>query len=183
MKNYLITTAIATLIASTSYLILPVGAGELSENTSKQVEIDQAAPVVSRKEIFIAAPASIVWQLHTDFASWPEWQPDMQYMRAPTIVAPGEKFHWRTEGLEEIASTIQEVKLERSIAWGGSAQGITAVHVWIIEPAPGGVTLRTEESWNGQGLKEQAAMLQPLLDASLDRWLAAIKQEGEAVYQ
>lgn len=178
--------SLMTKLVAVSLIILasvsgfPVQAAESSSTLPSQVGIDQAAPIISRQQIFISAPASVVWDLHVNFASWPDWQPDMEYMRAPKFVVPGENFYWRTEGLAEITSTIQQVEPRERIVWGGNAQGITAVHAWIIEPAAGGVTLRTEESWNGIGLAEQAEALQPLLDASLERWLAAIKQEAES---
>jgi hypothetical protein len=63
--------------------------------------------------------------------------------------------------------------------WGGSAQGIVAVHVWMLGPQQDGVLVRTEESWEGEPVNAQAEVLQPALDGSLRNWLENLKRAAE----
>ena len=41
------------------------------------MDISTAAPVITRDEIFIHAPIQTIWDIQTDVASWPSWQPDV----------------------------------------------------------------------------------------------------------
>jgi uncharacterized membrane protein len=40
------------------------------------MEINSDAPVITRDEIFIDAPIEKIWEIQTDVANWPSWQPD-----------------------------------------------------------------------------------------------------------
>ncbi|GAA3476816.1 hypothetical protein GCM10018966_013580 [Streptomyces yanii] len=82
-------------------------------------------------------------------------------------------------GLSDINSTVKQVSPQRRIAWGGPAQGITAVHVWTFTPRRDGVHVHTEESWSGAPVKADVPALQAALDASLDAWLHNLKTEAE----
>lgn len=39
--------------------------------------IDRHAPLTARKEMVVAAPVDVVWNIQTDIERWPEWQPDI----------------------------------------------------------------------------------------------------------
>lgn len=41
------------------------------------MEIDANAPVITRDETLIDAPAEVIWNLQTDIAAWPRWQPEV----------------------------------------------------------------------------------------------------------
>jgi uncharacterized membrane protein len=41
------------------------------------MEINSAAPVITRDEILIDAPIETIWSIQTDVAAWPSWQPDV----------------------------------------------------------------------------------------------------------
>ena len=73
----------------------------------------------------------------------------------------------------------QEVDAPRRIVWGGSAQGIVAVHVWTLDPQEGGVLVKTEESWEGEPVDAQVETLQGALDKSLRDWLKNLKRIAE----
>ena len=75
-------------------------------------------------------------------------------------LAVGSEFRWETAGLD-ITSTVHEIDAPHRIVWGGSAQGIVAVHAWILEEKEGGVLVRTEESWEGEPVSAQVEVLQP----------------------
>ena len=46
------------------------------------MDINTAAPVITRDEIFIHAPIQTIWDIQTDVASWPSWQPDVDSAQA-----------------------------------------------------------------------------------------------------
>jgi uncharacterized protein YndB with AHSA1/START domain len=143
------------------------------------MQINTAAPVITRDEILIDAPAETIWSIQTDVARWPSWQPDVDSAEAEGPLAVGSVFRWQTAGLD-ITSTVEEFDPPRRIAWGGPAQGIVAVHVWMLEPQDDGVLVRTEESWEGEPVDAQPEALQGALDASLRAWLENLKRAAES---
>jgi uncharacterized protein YndB with AHSA1/START domain len=142
------------------------------------MDVNPAAPVIARGEIFINAPIETVWGIQTDVAAWPSWQPDVDGAHADRPLAAGSVFRWQTAGLD-ITSTVEEVDEPRRIAWGGSAQGIIAVHVWTFDAQTDGVLVRTEESWEGEPVTAQTQTLQIALDTSLRNWLENLKRAAE----
>ncbi|OUD00419.1 SRPBCC family protein [Streptomyces swartbergensis] len=145
------------------------------------VGIDEKAPVITRDDIVIDAPLDRVWRIQTDVDDWPAWQPAVSasVKQTPGPLRPGSSWVWSTEGLENITSTVKQVRPKHRIVWGGPAQGITAVHVWTFTQAEDGVHVHTEESWTGEPVTANTAHLQQALDASLDHWLHNLKQRAE----
>lgn len=139
------------------------------------MDINTAAPVITRDEIFIHAPIETIWDIQTDVASWPSWQPDVDSAQADGPLTVGSVFHWQTAGLD-ITSTVEEVDPPHRIAWGGPAQGIVAVHVWTLDERDDNVLVSTAESWEGDPVSAQAGPLQAALDQSLRNWLENLKR-------
>ena len=142
-------------------------------------DIDENAPVITRDEILIDAPLSHVWGLHTDISSWSEWLPDIDSSRIEGPLEVGTVFHWETFGLS-IESTIEEIEPLRRIVWSGPAQGIMAIHVWMMTPSENWVIVHTEESWDGEPVRAQPEEMQQALDSSLRGWLQSLKLKAEA---
>jgi uncharacterized protein YndB with AHSA1/START domain len=142
------------------------------------MDINRAAPVITRDEILIEAPMETIWDIHTDVAAWPSWQPEVNGAQAEGPLAVGSVFRWQTAGLE-ITSTVEEVDAPYRIVWAGPAQGIVAVHVWTLDPQADGVLVRTEESWEGEPIHAQVEAMQGLLDGSLRNWLESLKRTAE----
>ncbi|MFD8595985.1 SRPBCC family protein [Kitasatospora sp. NPDC059646] len=140
--------------------------------------IDRNAPVVARRELPIRAPVPAVWTLLTYVPGWPAWQPDIAEARALTPLTPGAVFHWRTGGVE-VTSTVYAVQAPRSILWGGSSQGITAIHRWTFTPSSGATLVATEESWDGAAVRADAVAVARALDRSLAQWLLHLKSAAE----
>jgi hypothetical protein len=46
------------------------------------MDINAGAPVITRDEILIDAPVQTIWEIQTDVAGWPSWQPDVGSLRA-----------------------------------------------------------------------------------------------------
>ena len=142
------------------------------------MDINTAAPVITRDEILIYAPIEKIWEIQTDVAEWPSWQPDVDGAQAEGALEVGSVFRWQTAGLD-ITSTVEEVDAPRRIVWGGPARGIVAVHVWTLDAREDGVLVRTEESWEGEPVTAQAETLQGALDGSLRTWLENLKRTAE----
>ncbi len=143
------------------------------------MEINSDAPVITRDEILIDAPIERIWEIQTDVANWPSWQPDVDGVQTDGPLAVGSVFHWQTAGLD-ITSTVEEVDAPHRIVWGGPARGIVAVHVWTLSAQDDGVLVYTEESWEGEPVDNQVETLQSALDNSLRDWLENLKRTAEA---
>ena len=140
--------------------------------------INAGAPVVSRKEIEIAAPPEVVWDVLTAFARWPSWNPEIKSMSVKGPVAIGSTFRWKA-GPGTITSTIQRLEPPRLVAWSGKTMGITAVDVFRLERRDGTTLVREEESWDGLVARVLRRSLQRTLDRSLESGLRHLKAESE----
>jgi hypothetical protein len=144
-------------------------------------QIDRTAPVITRDSILVNAPLQTIWKVQTDVEKWPTWQPNVVVVvkDTPGHLRPGSVFRWTTEGLD-ITSTVKKVEHGKCLAWGGPAQGITAIHVWTFTPTRDGVLVHTEESWTGAPVVANQTALQAALDNSLHNWVNNLKHEAEA---
>ena len=142
------------------------------------MEINTEAPVITRDQILINASVEEIWEIQTDVSGWPAWQPDVDGAESEGPLEVGSVFRWQTAGLD-ITSTVQEIDPPRRIVWGGPAQGISAVHVWTLEPQEDGVLVKTEESWEGEPVDAQVETMQGALDKSLRDWLQNLKRTAE----
>jgi uncharacterized protein YndB with AHSA1/START domain len=140
--------------------------------------IIEAAPVVSRSEIEIAATPDAIWDVLTAFGDWPSWLRDVKSMSIEGPVAPGTVFRWRA-GPGTITSTIQLVDRPRRIAWTGRTLGIKAIHFWHFEARDGGTFVRTEESYEGLVARLLRRSLQKTLDRALVDGLQDLKAQVE----
>jgi uncharacterized protein YndB with AHSA1/START domain len=142
-------------------------------------EIDRSAPVVAHHELDIEAPLERVWGLHTDVASWPQWQKEITEAEIDGPFEPGTSFHWTSYG-SSVTSTIDDVQAPSRSLWGGTAEGITGVHEWLFTETPAGVRVETNESFAGEPVETDSATMQSMLDASLAAWLVHLKSAAES---
>jgi hypothetical protein len=140
------------------------------------MEIDENAPVWVRAETYIAATPAEVWDVLTDFARWPEWNPDVKDVRADGPVAPGTEFSWRA-GRASITSTIHEAREPHEIGWTGRTSGITARHVWRLEAEGTMTRVITAESWAGLAPRLFRARLTRTLERALEKGLSYLDAE------
>jgi uncharacterized protein YndB with AHSA1/START domain len=136
------------------------------------------APVRSRREIEIAAPPEIVWDVLTRFEEWPQWNREVKSMSFDGPVAPGSEFGWKA-GPGRIASTLEQVEPPRLISWRGRTMSIRAMHEWHLEPRDGGTSVQTEETFSGLLARLFRGQLQKTLDKSLEEGLEHLKGETE----
>ena len=143
------------------------------------MNINSNAPVVAALEITIDADIQTVWDVLTQIDRWPEWNTEIPQAHLAGAIAVNTVFHWETAGLA-IASSIGELIPGQRIGWSGTTGGILGIHVWTLSRTPDGTRVRTEESWEG-ALPASVEVVQTGLDASLARWLTALKMRAERV--
>ncbi len=139
-------------------------------------------PKQLRTEIHIDATPERVWQVLTDFAAYPQWNPFMT--RASGTPTPGERLtiHMQPEGGRAMTfrPTVREAVPPHRLRWLGHLllPGIfDGEHSFTIEPLDGGgVRLVQQEDFRG--------ILVPLLATSLDRrTLPAFERMNQALKQ
>jgi hypothetical protein len=140
--------------------------------------IDRAAPVAGASEIAIEAPADTVWDVLTAIDRWPSWNPDVKDVSIEGAVAPGTQFRWKA-GPGTITSTLQHVDRPHVIAWTGRTFGMSAVHVWRLEPKDGTTRVQTEETFDGLMARLFRRRFQRTLTSSLESVLRNLKAEAE----
>lgn len=137
-----------------------------------------SAPVSSRREIEIAAPPEVVWEVLTSFGEWPQWNPDVKSMAYDGPLAPGSEFRWKA-GPGTIVSTLEQVDPPRRISWRGRTMSIKALHEWQLEPRGAATAVETEESFTGLLARLLRRSLQKTLDRTLEEGLEHLKREAE----
>ncbi len=144
------------------------------------MDADRQAPVFGASEIQIAAAPAAVWDVLTDFAQWPSWNPDVKAMSIDGAVAPGTEFEWKS-GPAPIRSTIRRVEPPSVIAWTGKTFGMSAIHVYRLEARDGGTLVRTEESFDGWLARLLRGRMKKTLQDALESGLRRLKTRVEEV--
>jgi hypothetical protein len=116
-------------------------------------------------EVDIAASATRVWDVLTDFVAFPEWNPFIR--RIDGVLTPRARLSVKIQPPGGRAMTFRprvlRVEPERHFAWRGSTvvPGVfDGEHSFTLEPRGGGVRLVHGETFSG--------LLVPLLRRSLD---------------
>jgi uncharacterized protein YndB with AHSA1/START domain len=151
--------------------------------TPPDVGIDERAPVISRHETSVHAPAEVVWRILTDVDAWPTWRPGVPRARLETSgpLVAGSIFHWAAPGME-IVSTVVEVRPLERLVWHGTGNGeggVFGVSAWTLAPTGSGVVVSAEESFTGPPVDAAPAQLQAALDEGLARTLQRLKNVAE----
>jgi Polyketide cyclase / dehydrase and lipid transport len=148
----------------------------LHERYAKQGHIDDQAPVTASYQINIGAPVRRVWELLSNPAGWPAFDPGIRSVQAD-VIAPDARFTW-TNGRSRIKSQFAVIDPGREITWTGISSGFKVVHRHLLSAtADGGTQIQCEESMAGP--------LLPLfynstkLHAALQKWLTTIKTAAE----
>lgn len=142
------------------------------------MDVDRKAPVITHDEIGIAAPLSLIWEVHADIAAWPTWNAAIDRAGIDGPLAVGAVFRWRTAGLEMI-STVRDLVPQERMGWSGSVQGMTDLHVWRFRQIEREVLVQAEESWDGEAVRHNRERMQRTRDQSLRAWLLRLKQVAE----
>lgn len=143
------------------------------------MDVKRDAPVLAAGEIEIASEPEAVWDVLTDLAAWPSWNPDVKSMAFEGGLAEGAEFRWKA-GPGTITSTIRRVEPPLLIGWTGKTLGMSAVHVYRLERRDGGTLVTTEESFDGPIARLARRPLRRMLTTSLEAGLRALKTRVES---
>jgi hypothetical protein len=140
--------------------------------------IDRQAPVQTRRDIVIHAPAQTVWNVLTNVGAWPKWQSEIPHASLYGGLQPGSIIDWKNSGFA-IRSVLQTVDPDKTLGWAGTALGTSAIHIWKLEPLDGHTLVSVEESMDGWLVKLMKGYVQRGLDRGTDHWLRALKRQAE----
>ena len=142
------------------------------------MSINERAPVVASSEVEIGANPDLVWDVLTAIDRWPTWNPDVKAASLDGPLAEGTVFRWKA-GPGTITSTLLRVEPPQLIAWRGKTLGISAVHVYQVQPRDGRTLVRSEESWEGLLVRVFRGRMRRSLQQSLDAGLRHLRTEAE----
>ncbi|MFG3643016.1 SRPBCC family protein [Micromonospora sp. NPDC047762] len=157
--------------------------------------VDAAAKIRYRTETMIDAPLRTVWKIQTDVERWPSWQKPVLSSRRLDggPLRPGSSFRWTTPVRETalnpattlvVTSTVRQLQHQQCLRWDGPAisAGLRideGVHVWTFTEIDGRVLVRTEETWRGEQVEQDAEFSTVALGAGLETWLTELKIRAE----
>jgi uncharacterized protein YndB with AHSA1/START domain len=142
------------------------------------MQIEDRAPVRGESRAAIGGDRETVWDILTDFDSWPEWMPGVKAMLFETRVVPGTSFRWRSRGVTT-RSTILTVDRPAFISWDDRARGRTGLRTWRLEASGDGCVVHTDETWSGLLPRVLTGPMRNRLQRTLDESVAALKAEVE----
>ncbi len=158
---------------------LLITALEIFSVYTPSVNIHNNAPVKTKKSIIIYASPEKVWAIMSKVNEWATWQSDIKKPKLESTFAAGNSFTWESGGLN-IRSTLHLAIPSKKIGWSGPAFGSFAIHNWTFISLPNGATrVEVEESMEGWLVKILTHKFQTGLEASLDKWLLALKVTAE----
>ena len=142
------------------------------------MQINDAAPLVTERNVFIQALPDAVWKVHTDVRTWSEWNTGIAHAEARDPLEVGKTFRWKSGGIT-ITSTVLLMQVNERIGWSGKAVGSRAKHLWILTPEANGTRVTTRESMEGWLPNVMKFLTPKMLEKSLDAWLQDLKRRVE----
>lgn len=133
-------------------------------------------------EIWIKAPAIVIWNNLINAGDWPGWYSNSLDVQVESsdrrTLQARNAFTWKTFGFP-IQSTVNEFVPFSRIGWFGNGTGIKAYHTWLIIEKEGGCQVITEESQVGpSAIKFNIEQPTAMHDAH-NWWLTALKYRSE----
>jgi hypothetical protein len=133
-------------------------------------------------EIWINAPANVIWTNLINATEWPSWYSNSANVR---ISGAGQKslhenshFTWNTFGFP-VDSKVHESVLNQRLGWFGNGTGLQAYHTWLILEKANGSEVVTEEVQKGAGAIRFNLVKPSAMYDGHDLWLKALKKRSE----
>jgi hypothetical protein len=132
----------------------------------------------------IDAPAGAIWQVLTDFAAYPEWNPFIRRIAGELRVGARLEVTVQPPGRKPMTfrPTVRVAEPGRELRWLGRVliPGIfDGEHAFIIDERQGGCRLRHEETFRGLLVPAFGAMLKDT-EQSFVAMNAALKRRAES---
>jgi hypothetical protein len=173
MKKLLILLCLAAAV---------IGILEWSADYQPSKNIHKNAPVLTRQQIVIHAPAEKVYLLMTAVNQWPVWYGEVKEPVLQGAFIEGNSFDWKSSGLT-IHSIIHTAIPYYQIGWHGRAFGAYAIHNWTFKEHDGYTTVTVEESMEGWLVSLMKNTFQHGLEQSLQVWMGSLKTAAETHLQ
>ncbi len=150
-------------------------------HTGREETMNASGPgtLESVKAVYINAPVSKVWKIHTDINQWKSWHPAVTAAALQGPLKAGSVFRWKSGGVP-IVSTIEKVMENEAISWTGKAAGMHAHHTWYFKKKGNGTIVSTEETIKGWLVLILMLVKPKFLEKSLDQWLEHLKSKAES---
>ena len=145
---------------------------------SRNMEINQNAPVKQEKQIIINANPEKVWEILTNIEKWSDWNSMIKSTQLEGSLEQGEKFVWHINGAK-IKSTIQLINKNEVFGWTGKTFGGTAIHIWYLEKTESGTLLKVKESMQGWLIRLFKRKANKDLERDMEKWLKELKNQCE----
>jgi hypothetical protein len=133
-------------------------------------------------EIWINAPASVIWANLVNAGDWPTWYSNSSDLQTDSpdqrTLQVGTAFTWKTFGFP-IQSKVNEFVPGSRLGWFGSGTGIKAYHTWLIVEKDGGCEVMTEEAQVGPSAIKYNIEQPTAMHDGHNWWLAALKYRSE----
>ena len=140
--------------------------------------VNQEAPVLQAREIYINTSPERVWEVLTHIENWGVWNERIKKTTLQEELKTGSVFTWKTNG-SKIKSEIHTFNINRILGWSGKTFGARAVHNWYLEPTLSGTKVRVEESMEGWAIKLMKKKMNRKLGDDMQYWLNQLKVESE----
>jgi hypothetical protein len=138
-----------------------------------------------RTQIDIAASASLVWGILTDFGSYRRWNPYMRAVSGQSQVGNSIEITQDVVafGASTFRATVTHVREPRELRWFGrwAIPGLySAEHRFGIESLPtGGVRLHNSELYRGAVVPMVQSRLQQIIEPAFNAMNVALKRRAE----
>ena len=194
-KNMFMKTTIATLVVVASVL-QPLASMAADTDARPLKDLSQASSQIHwphgfdpktadafvHNEIFIKAPANVIWDNLVKATEWPEWYSNSSDMQiaggGKTELEADVDFAWKTFGFP-IKSTVHEFVPNERLGWFGSGTGIKAYHTWLIVHKDDGCEVITEETQFGPSAIQYNIEQPTAMYDGHHWWLAALKYRSQ----
>ncbi len=140
--------------------------------------------VVIHRSITIDAPVEVVYDIVTDFAAYPDWNPWASSVSLKSGTGqPGERISFRIRGMAffDVPSQIQERSVsseEAAFVWGDAGLGVVGRHYHMCTALEDGTTL-FEQTETYEGKLAKLIPWKGWLDNHFVRFNTAIKERAE----
>jgi len=138
-----------------------------------------------RSEIEIAAPAGRVWEILTDFAGFPEWNPFIRRLRGNLVEGDRLEVMMQPSGARGMmfSPTVLKVEADRELRWIGHlfVPGLfDGEHIFTIEPlGTGRVRFTQREIFTGLLVFLLSRMLDTGTQRGFEEMNTALKARAE----
>jgi len=142
----------------------------------------EQADLFAHNEIVIQAGCEIVFANLVDAEAWPSWysnSKDVKVLNTPDHrLRKNARVSWETFGFH-IESRVWEFESNRRLGWFGDGKDVHAYHAFLLNKAPEGCHIVTEEVVKGPGAVQFREQQPNAMHEGHQLWLTTLKERSE----